>query len=363
MDILHDNSRRTWFQIGTAHEELIPDYVLDSPAPEKTADAHMDVNYYADPARQWFPLDSKEATWLSAAYFAKNAAGLDYDKDTHAWVRQQIKDAADVWAIAEDVEKIMTAIEAAPEEKTASDDDDNYGWVMRDGETGDVLARKYPMFDARGVKKASDYFAEYRARYPAGIRRKIARAIMRKAGQHDINNSELAPAVLKEAGYGLPRKDVLMSEILERAYLAKDAEVAIALANVNELVYGVSDEELSQNLDKFAEVLDEFDRSAGLTQYYGTRILMPADFLFDVSMKQAEAALADAIELNQYVFSIDKLASLQPSIYGDILGDNFIGFITDDSGKLDRTKLAEAITALPVPDKAALEEHLERSFG
>jgi len=367
MDVLHDNSLRTWVQLGDAHESLIPQYVMQYNLPDKEAASKMEDGLFADDARRLFPVDSKEATWLSAAYFAKNAEKLPYDAPERMYVEEIIKDAAAAYDIEEDVTAIMNAVQTSELEKSAEDDDSNYGWIMIDEKTGEVLARKYPMFDGRGVKLASTYFDENRNHYPLGIRRAIARRIMSKAADYGMDTDELSPSVLKEAGFGIPRKDVLMQEILERAHLTKDAQAAILLANVNELIAGLSDREIGGNLDKIAEVIDAFDHGADLTRYYGTRILMPSDFLFDVNLKTAQAAVEDAVELDKYLFSLDKLAELPLRVYEDVLGDDFAQAIIktgeENAQVIDKAKLADNLFSLPRPDKAALEEHLAELFA
>ena len=124
--------------------------------------------------------------------------------------------------------------------------------------------------------------------------------------------------------------------------------------------------EIGENLDKIAEVIDAFDRSADLVKYYGTRIQMPSDFLFDVNLKQASTAVEDAIELDRHIFSLAKLAELPAQVYGDVLGQDFVQAITksgeDEEPQVDSEKLADNLYSLPAPDKAALEEHLAELF-
>ena len=285
MDQLHDNSMRTWVQIGDQHEQLIPPYVL-AYGLNKEASARLPDTLFVDPARRLWPVDSKEATWLSAAYFAKRAAAqeLPYRRVEQQYVRDALLKAADLYGVKKDVDAILAAFEPVAT-KQAEDDDANYGWVMVDKVSGQVLSRRYPMFDAAGVKLAADYFADNRAKYPMSVRREISGRIMQKAAQHGIAYQDLNAAVLREAGYGIPRKDVLMDELYERAHLTKDAECAILLANINEMIAGLSDAELAQNLQKIAEVVDAFDNAAGLTKHYGVKVQMPSDFIFDIQLK------------------------------------------------------------------------------
>jgi hypothetical protein len=330
--------------------------------PDKEAASEIPDELFADDTRRLFPVDSPAATWLSAAYYQKHAfdGDLPYKTAEAQLVLDTIKRAADVYGIVEDVEAIGKAL-IPEQEKCAEDDDSNYGWIVKDAETGEVMMRKYPMFDTRGVIKAGEYFDAYRSRYPLGIRRHISRNILKKAVSYGVDVYDLPQSVMREAGLGIPRKDVLMGEILERAHLTKDAEAAIALANVNELLGNLKDSDIGPHLDKIAEVLEAFDSSAGLTRYYGRKILMPSDFLFDVDIKQAEAVLEDAVELDKHVFSISKLAELDPGVFEIVLGENFVDDITKE-GAIEPTKLADNLYSLPRPDKAALEEHLMKLF-
>lgn len=365
MDILHDNSMRTWFQIGSSFEHLIPEYVMKYDLPAKEASATLSDSEFADPARRLYPVDSPAATWLSYAYFNKHA--MDGDLPQKAIeidaIKERILQAASVYGIQPDITKLAEAFTVFGVEKKAEVSDDNYGWVAKDS-TGNVLFRKYPMFDAVGVKKASDYFAEYRHRYPLEIRKHIASNIMKAAATFNVPTTELKIDVRVEAGHGIPIRSVLMEELYERANLCKDAEVSIALANINELVAAAPVEELAQNLDKIAEVVDAFDKTAGLTKHYNKKIAMPSDIIYKLGMDEAIKMSEDSVTLHRHIFSIEKLAALPVNVFSDVLGDNFVKAVMDKTGvAIDRVKLADNLYSLPKPDKAALETHLKSLYS
>jgi predicted KAP-like P-loop ATPase len=90
---------------------------------------------------------------------------------------------------------------------------------------------------------------------------------------------------------------------------------------------------------------------------------MPSDFMFDVTLKSAEEALEDAVELDKHIFSLSKLAELSPSVYEAILGEDFVkAIVKSGSTTIDKEKLADNLFSLPKPDKSALEEHLAALF-
>jgi hypothetical protein len=226
MDIIHDNGFITWVKIGSAHGALVPSYVYDYTPPEKEAASILPDTHFADSTDRMFLIDSKPATWLSAVYFHKNAEKLNHSKPLVDWVGKRIKEAAAVFGITEDVDRIIQALETeAQEEKVASanpDNPDNYGWVVK-ADDGTVVTKRYPMFDARGVKLAADYFTAYRSNYPYEMRRKIANAILKKAGQFNVS---VSPVIEKEAGYGIPDVDFIVTELMDRVPLAQDADTA-----------------------------------------------------------------------------------------------------------------------------------------
>jgi hypothetical protein len=351
MDVLRDNSRRTL--IAIAEEQQVPDYVWEQDVYEKEAAAELEDELFADIARRQFPVDSAGNTWLAAAYFKRN--GSSYKAAEANYIEDRIKLAADIHGIREDVDALLA------EEKQAADwsqNDDNYAFVLHDAD-GNVIDRRYPIMDEDGVKMAADYFNRYRGHYPLGIRRKIAVGILKKANEFGV---EVAPFVHREAGDGIPVKNILMDEILERAHMTKDAESAALLANVNEIVAAADASDMDQEvLEKIAEVIDAVDRLNGFTRVYGSRLLPPADVVWALSTKEAEAIVDDSVELHNHVFSIQKLAGLEPTVFS-ILGDDFVKELCDGD-ELSAQKMAAILPTLPRPDKVVLEEHIVSACG
>jgi hypothetical protein len=266
------------------------------------------------------------------------------------YVEERIKNAAAVYGITDDVTQIFS------EEKVAADihdDPENYGWVMNLPEGGTKLG--YPMFDEVGVKKAMDFFERYRGNYPLGTRRHIASRITKRAESFGL---ETTPTVQREAGKGYPQRDVLMTEILERAKTVKDAEAAALLANVNELIHVSDAKELLGSLDKIAEVIDSVDRLEGNHKHYGVRLMCPSDAVYNILEKDAEAFIEDGVTLGNRTFSLNKLAELDPEVFA-ILGDDFVTEIKAADGGINRQALKAILPTLPLPEKSLLERQIE----
>ena len=343
MDYLSDNSGRGFFQIASEHEKLVPRYVLDAVI-DKEAAAELADTDFADTVNRRFPLNSPADTWLSAAYLAKNAEQLRPVMRQH--IGEQIKKAAVTWGIVNDVAAIVDAITQQLVEKVAAED---YGYA--DGKT-----KMYPLFSEHAVKLAGDHFAEHRTKYPLEMRRQIARQIMSKAASYGVT---VPDCVRREAGYGMPRREVVAAELLERARYIKDAEVSAAVANLSELVATMPMDELYPALDKIAEIVEAADRTEGLNKLYGKKLMPIADTLFDIDPKTASALSEDAVELGPYVFSAAKLAELNPSVFSEVFGDDFVTRVTVD-GKIASDRLADELNSAQTPNKNAFVRQLQQ---
>ena len=349
MDLQHDSSHRTWFYIGTHHEKLVPGFVLDAPLLTKEAADDLPNSLFADDVRRLFPIDSPANCWLSAAYFAKNAFDGQYRAPYCAAVEERLLKAAETYGIEDQVKATMDAVSTPIEEKQAADQD-NWGWISG-------REKHFPMFDREGTVKAAAYFEDNRFLYPMDMRVTVARAIIKKSEFYGV---EVPDTIRREAGYGLPRRDTLVSELLDRAYRCKDAAVSETLASIVENLCGAPMDEIQTSLEKLAELIDETDRLEGLDNQYGKKVLAPADFLYSMDTKIAEELADDAIELGRSLLSLSKLAELDPAVFAEALGEDFAERIKTAEGKVSRTKLADELHSLVAPDRLALEEHLQR---
>ena len=350
MDVITDNSKRGWIKVANSHE--VPAYVNEYVALTKEAADTLEDQLFADPAKREYPIDSKPATWLAAAYFKEASDKGEYARKsvTENYIKERIKEAAEIYGISEDVDAVFkgTAVKVA----SAADNDENYCWIDGTGR------RMYPVFDKEGAAKAISYFEENRFQYPLDMRIGIARNIIKKACDHNVEPSEV---VMKEAGFGVPNRVKLMEEILERAKISNDPEVAIKFAKINESIANATTEELLENMDKLASVIDALDSANGLKAHYNVKIMSPQETIYSMTVKEASAAVEDSLVLSEHTFKITKLAELDPEVF-NVLGDNFSDELSTD-GKLDATKMAAILPTLPRPDKRLLEDEIKASFG
>ena len=320
-----------------------PAYVKSASFAE-SAPAPARNSFFADQVANELPCNSREETWASARYFAKHASEEQY-RSIRADVEYNLQKAAKVFGIAEDVAKVMTHTEAV---KQASDSD--FGWV-RDG------VRKYPMFDAEGVKLASAYFEDNKFKYGFTMRQEIAKNILKKAEEYGVTG--LPDGIRKTAGYGLARRDDVLNELVIRAELCKDVDTGLALAKMAEFLAENGQEALTGATEKIAELVEDVDVIENFRARYGKDMTAPEDFLFSMDIKQAEAVLNDIIELGGDALSLSKLAELPDEVFDNVLGDGFADSVKEGSC-IDPVKLGEALAARTVEDRNELSHALKR---
>jgi len=366
MDILNDKSYRVFTDLASRLGQPLPDYVANyTPDREKIA-SELEDESFACPARREYPVDSAANTWMSALYAADSIHTGGKEARAAKDAIPSIKSAAIAWDILEDVENAL-AISEETEVKQASDDLSNYGWVDRD-EDGNVVAKRYGIFDRNGVEKAAEYFLANRDHYHYKTREKIASFIVSKAAEYGVPEGFLGEDIEKEAGYGIPVKGIVMEEIEERARLSKHAECGTLLSNVNNLLDVCDPEELPEAMDKIAELINEFDLAEDLTGYYGKRITRPCEFLHTISEKEAEAAVENVIAISDIAYNVEKMAEfISANEFYNVLGPKFAAKISEtgefdeysnDIVKVSADKLRREVQGLSLSQQADLHRHL-----
>lgn len=352
MDVLQDQSHRQWITIAETHN--VPAYVYEQEVPVKEAYVDAPDSVFADPVHRQFPVDTAANTWLSAAYFNEAREQIKA-ADLREFIHDGIVKAAEIYGVSDDVKAALAFMPSAvmdPENV-----DSNYAYVVKSADDKTV-SRRYPIFDRNGLEKACAYFARNRSEYKLEDRTKIAAGILRRA--IELGGPEVTELVHKEAADAVPYRPTLLQELFERAKLTKDAESAQVIGSLVEVVGFSSAEELMKNADVLVQVIDDLDKLNGMTKHYGRDILSPHEVVYSMGVKQAETLINDTVTLDRLAFSSIKLAQLDPSVFYDVLGGEFMSEVMDSNGKLDATKMAAILPTLPRPDRVVLEQNIVR---
>ena len=292
---------------------------------------------------------------MSAAYFGYNEPRLNYKRAMYDHVKGRILKAADTYDIRKDVDGVLVKMAEEPEQM-------GYSLIVADDPRKTYV--QWILNNVDHVKQAGDYFNEYRFNYTQAQRKTIATGIMKRASDLNMDLDTLPKAVHADSGYGIPDKVQLVDELLSRAKLSKDAELSIALANIGAMICEIPNiAESTEALTKLAEVINEYDKAAGLDkQVLRGKLLAAEDIVFGTSINKTASALSDAVKINKYIFSLTKLAELDNNIYSNILGDKFVEQIKTE-GKVDTIKLANELNKLAIEDKEALEQYIYATYG
>lgn len=339
----------------------LPEYVAQYQAP-KVASMH-DGDYADDSARR-YPLDSKAATWLSAAYFSlRKAAGApEAFRGEHTYVMANIKRAAAAYGIEADVSTAITAIsEGVDKQKTAAQiPDDAFGLVTQDAAGTPV--RRFPMLDAEGVRKAASVYEARRGSVPWGQRTVLAGNVLRKAAQFGVPNEEIPDLVWSDARKGVSTPTMVADELAKRAVLLADtdSDMAETLSKIALVVLDTPAVEYGEDqAAKLAELLERVDTSCNLTARYADVLSPPSVVAFAIPLYKAAAMCADEVTVNGKRMKIAALALVPPAVYHAALGDTASQAVGD---AVDATKLAGMLRGLSPEQQAALDCELRATL-
>lgn len=360
MDVISDTSRRQFVGIvSIIGPENLPSYVRQYGIPdEKTASAFDDAAF-ADRVNREYSLESPGATYLSAAYLAYNNKGNIPDSQA----AYNIKRAAAVWGIADDVEKAVKIIHdhfeklAAPREPQDSD----YGLIVYD--QAGTKKRKYPMFCGKDVEKAAAYFEENRGAYPANVRKFLTGRILQKAAEYGVPDEALPMCIFKEAGVCVPDRQAIVDELDNRAMTAQNPDIARLAENMAKIASFLPVPDLFRVMDKVASVIESCDLASGRVRYYGTKYAFPADNMYGMPYKQAEDQLKTIVVLGGNAFDTEKMAAeIDTGTLGNLLGSQFMASVSKE-GTVNPIMLARGLNKLASSQKNELAAVLEQMFA
>jgi hypothetical protein len=102
------------------------------------------------------------------------------------------------------------------------------------------------------------------------------------------------------------------------------------------------------------DTLAKLDKMAGLEKHYDRDLPDPIRTVFNTTEKIAE----DNVDLAGRLVSMQKLATLPSSFWGDVMGPEMLKEITDKRGEVDVTKLGQVLPTLPLDLKLILKHQV-----
>ena len=345
-----DDKNRTEL-VKVASQFSLPDFVKAADIDSTMEPGNIAVTAYADPVRKKFACHTAASTWLSAAYFHKNAA------EYHPKDRQKICDRLEKFAkyfnIKSHYDALVKKAQEIYENGQLPDSMYAYVWESNDG----AKERYYPLDTPANIKVAAEWLESEKDAIPFADRNLIANKILEKAAAKGAGlGDKLTESVEKQAGRGIPNPPELYTMLERRSKLAKTQDHRDALMKLAETVQSTPRVALQPNeLIKLATTIDIADHAIGLKGKYTDLLPRPEDVIFKVTLTKAASEHTRLCALQTgSIYDKDQLAKLAREDVEGLFGSDFANEVCTGLD-VDTEKLADIAHTLPKPDAELLE--------
>ena len=324
-----------------------PDFVKAASQDRSHGDASLPRHMYADQRNKLYPCHSAPATWLSSLFFEDKRAA--FSEKQAAEISARIDAAANYFGIAGLVKELREKIGAAAGSDLASLPDSDFAVVWTD-DAGNK-DRHWPLRNATEVKFAAAHFKTHRDQFTFEDRHTIATKILEKAAAYGADTSDAAGSLELAAGLGACAAKVAADMLQSRAQLVRrsHADLAAGLLKMAQAISSNPDNaRTAETRLKLAAVVDECDRTAGLTRLYDDGGLpRPEEVLFAITEKVANDFMKAHVETTTgNVYNLEDLEKLAENDVRSWMGDEFADAVTAGGVYLDRDKLAAIVPTL-----------------
>ena len=303
---------------------------------------------FAGPYRT-FPVHTKAATWLSAAFAAYNTDKAP--KEELDPVKANIRKAASYWRLEDDVEHLFATTKIASSAAVVHALE-----YTQDG----VLKRAFPMRNAQEVRAAANVLRQFHNKLAFDIRQQAATRILEQAVTYcvdGLDNDYLA----KQAGYGHATADWISEQWHKRAVFVRSThpEIADQLELLAQSVKTNGSDARDMNVRlKMASVMDNIDETHKLQDLYGTELQSPEETMFHVTYKAASELSGDLVPLaTGDTFTKTALAKVTAAVLSDWFGQDMLDEVADPLfDNIDLEKLASVVRTLPRNDAVTFKQ-------
>lgn len=304
------------------------DFVKTASIDEEKAAALPDTAF-AWPDRRMFPIDTPQNTVMSWLYREKCAA-------VPAEVDANLRKAVDVYGVNSVLEQEKKA--AAPAPAPVSEED----WLL-------PKHHRLRVKTAEDVKVAERLLLEQYPRLSIEDRAEGFTNLVKKA--RDLNVS-LEPATHRMAGMTVCTTKIAQDFIEARRCATKEPLFQQAY---EKLAAAFPPGEISDRdeLLEAANAVAKLDKLAGLERFYDKKLPDPIRTVFNTD-KLAE----ESLDIAGRAIPLSKLAALPPDFWTDVVGPEMTREITDKTGAVDSTKLAQVVPTLPLDLKLILKNQV-----
>tara|TARA_Y100000310_G_C20642406_1_gene794699 strand:- start:464 stop:1447 length:984 start_codon:yes stop_codon:yes gene_type:complete len=281
---------------------------------------------FADRANRRFPVHTSADAILSKAYATKVA-------NLAVGVQHEIDTALEMYNVSPDMFQETKVASVLQEEPT----------YLLEGQS------KLAMYSDTSIKAAEE--ALYRNKNKLAPQT-LSGAAVKLVKEARRRNEEVSTQTLKYAGLVQCDPKHTMDWLEVRAHKATAPSVANGFKKLAQVVKAVDSSVSRDDLIKVSTAITQLDKIAGFTKYYGRRLPDPVDTVFNT-----KTAMQPMLELGGKQVPMEKLLAIPPETYGDILGSDIVGEISE-GGEIMPDALGEVLETLPKDMKDSLVQEL-----
>jgi hypothetical protein len=330
-DQYHDPAYGMLFHLLQDKPE-VTEFVKHAELDEEKAASLPDAAF-AWPERRLFPIDSPQNTVLSSLYREKVAA-------VPAEVDDALQRAQAVYGVNEVLER------ARQQEKTAQEQ----------AAKNDAPVFLLPKLGRLRVKTAEDVkIAETKLleQYPRLSIEDRAEGFINLTKVARVLGVKLEPKTHQMAGLTVCTTKVAQDLIEARRCATKEPLFQQAYSKLAAAFRGRDTITDRDELIKVANALARLDSQAGIDHRYDKTVPDPIQTVFNTT-KVAE----EMVDVAGRQIELSKLAAMPSTFWEDLVGSDMVKEITDKTGSVDITKLAQVLPTLPLDLKLILKNQM-----
>jgi hypothetical protein len=342
--------------MGLAHFHQItkvidlPDFVKEGSVPTPEEVERLPHTSFADQIGKKFPVHTKEACYLSYAYFLRQKDS--FTKRAASRIERKFNDMARFWDIEPSMDKLADDLKPKTEKKASTEED----YALTVQHNGTPL-HYFPINNRKAVAKSAGELVANRGSFTYEMRKEAAQKLMGAYIREGFPISSVPDTIQSMAGYGLTTKEAAIREISRRVNFAKttmEKKAAEPMKLMADQLKKSGEEILTaETLTKVAKVIDVYDRCMNVTVHYGNQFEYPEDVLFKFTKSAADKVKNELVTMQNgssyWLQDLEKASEAFNSL-GDMKSD-----FVDMTGRLDLHKVADIVPTLPRPDADLLE--------
>lgn len=329
-DQFHDPAYSLLFHLLDGKPE-VTEFVKHAELDEEKA-AQLPASAFAWPERRMFPIDTPQSAVLSSLYREKVAA-------VPAEVDEALKRACAVYGVNELLAR------AREQEKTAAAQTPPEKPVFLLPRLGRLRIKT-----AEDVKVAEEKLLE---QYPRLNIEDRAEGFINLVKVAQALNVPLQPKTHQMAGLTVCTTKVAQDLIEARRCATKEPLFQTAYMKLAAAFKGRDTIADRDELISVANALAKLDKQAGINHRYDKTLPDPIQTIFNTT-KVAE----ETIDMAGRPIELSKLAAMPATFWEDVVGPDMIKGITDKTGAVDVTKLAQVLPTLPLDLKIILKHQV-----